>query len=72
VSGPRALVRKHVEALRREGRGAGIPCDVIGRALLAQTVELFREERDWDDIASELRFTADNLDPATDFEFMRP
>ncbi len=72
VSAEQALVRKHIDALVAEGRDAGVPADVLGRALLARLVELWLAERDWQDVASELRFTADSLDPDQDFEFMRP
>ena len=68
----RELVRKHVSALVEEARAEGAPTDVIGRTLLAQVVELWLEERPWRDVAEELRFTADSLDPDRDFEFMRP
>lgn len=66
------LVRKHFDTLLEEGRAAGIPTDVIGRTALARLVELWLTERGWQDVASELRFTADSLDPDQDFEFMRP
>jgi hypothetical protein len=66
------LARRHLEALMAEAQAAKIPGDVIGRALLAQLIECWLEDRDWQNVASELRFTADSLDPDTDFEFMRP
>ena len=67
-----SIVKKHFAALLSEARGADIPTDVVGRAILARLVEVWAEERQWQDVASELRFTADSLDPDTDFEFMRP
>jgi hypothetical protein len=66
------LARKHLEALMAEAQTAKLPKDVVGRALLAQLVESWLDDRDWENVASELRFTADSLDPDTDFEFMRP
>jgi hypothetical protein len=66
------LARKHLEALMAEAQTAKVPKDVVGRALLAQLIESWLENRDWENVASELRFTADSLDPDTDFEFMRP
>ena len=66
------LARKHLTALMAEAQAAKIPRDAIGRALLAQLIECWLEDRDWQNVASELRFTADSLDPDTDFEFMRP
>lgn len=49
-----------------------IPADLVGRSLLNEVIEIYRQSRSYDDIASELHFVADNLDPDTDFEFMRP
>lgn len=66
------LARRHLEALMAEAQSAKVPKDVVGRALLAQLIEFWLEDRDWQNVASELRFTADSLDPDTDFEFMRP
>jgi hypothetical protein len=72
MSGQQDLARKHLEALLAEAQIAKIPKDVAGRAMLAQLVECWLEDRKWQDVASELRFTADSIDPDTDFEFMRP
>lgn len=68
----KSLVDRHVDALIAEAAAAGIPGDALGRQLLHRVVELWRSERSVDDVASELRFTADSLDPDADFEFMRP
>ena len=72
MSDQQTLARKHLEALIAEAQIEKIPRDVAGRAMLAQLVECWLEDRTWQDIASELRFTADSIDPDTDFEFMRP
>ena len=42
------------------------------RALLSEAVELNRLEREVADLAQELQFLADNLDPQRDYAFMRP
>ncbi len=68
----RELVRRHVAALLEEAGAAGIPADVVGRLLVSAAVEIWGRERDWQDIARELAYTAENLDPDTDHEFMRP
>lgn len=72
MSEQQTLARKHFEALMADAQTAKVPKDVVGRALLAQLVEHWLEVRNWEDVANELRFTADSLDPDTDFEFMRP
>ena len=66
------LVKRHVAALLEAASAAKIPTDVLGRLLVHEAVELSKRERSLDDIASELKFTADGLDPDADFEFMRP
>ena len=66
------LARRHLEALIAEARDADVPIDIVGRALLGQLVEVWKAHRSAEDIASELRFTAESLDADTDFTFMRP
>jgi hypothetical protein len=68
----RELVARHVDALMAEAAAARVPADLIGRELLTHVVRLYRTTRGWDDIAGELRFVADNVDPETEFTFMRP
>jgi hypothetical protein len=72
VSDASSLVDRHVAALLADADTAGVSNDVLGRQLLHRVVEIWRRERSADDVAQELRFTADSLDPDTDFEFMRP
>ncbi len=67
-----ALVRKYFGALQADARDAGASLDVVGRALINEVIQSWLENRSWTDVAEELRFTADSLDPDTDFEFMRP
>ena len=55
-----------------EAEGKNIPADIVGRSLLNAVIEIYRRTRGNDDIASELHFVADNLDPDTEFAFMRP
>ena len=66
------LVHRHFDALLEDSRKASIPDDVVGRALLNRIVTLFLAERSVEDVARELMFVAENLDPDTDFTFMRP
>lgn len=66
------LARRHLEALIAEAKEADVSIDVVGRALLGQLVEVWKAHRSEEDIASELRFTADSLEADTDFTFMRP
>jgi len=68
----REIVARHLAALRAEAERAGVPGDVIGRLLLEQVVEIWLTSRTREDVARQLVFTAENLDPDTDFTFMRP
>jgi hypothetical protein len=40
--------------------------------LLDEIIALWRAERSLEDIAAELRYTIENLDPDADHAFMRP
>ena len=66
------LARESFAALLSQADASQADPDVLGRALLNEIVAFWRTTRSWTDVAEELRFTADSLDPETDFEFMRP
>jgi hypothetical protein len=73
MAADREIVARHVTALRAEAERAGIPSDVLGRLLLEQVVEIWLSaSRSREDVARQLVFTAEHLDPDTDFTFMRP
>jgi hypothetical protein len=66
------LVDRHVAEMLAEADAQRVPTDVLGRALLARVIRIYGLTRRWDDIASELQFVAENLDPETEFAFIRP
>jgi len=68
----RDLVRQHVGNLLRDARDQRIPSDVVGRLLVNEAIEIWKQERSLADVSRELEFIAGSLDPDTDFEFMRP
>jgi hypothetical protein len=72
MSSPYMLARRHLDTLIDEAKEVGHPKDLVGRALLHELVQVWLTERSWEDVASELRFTADSLEPDRDYEFMRP
>ncbi|MEZ4331216.1 MAG: hypothetical protein R3F35_05665 [Myxococcota bacterium] len=72
MSRARELAADAFDRLLGDARAEGIPTDVIGRALLARVVEGWLAERPWRDVANELAFVAESLDPETEFHFMRP
>lgn len=68
----RAIIRRHLGALLEEAHAARIPTEVVGRMLLDEVLELWRQSRTVDDIAVELRYMIENLDPDIDYPFIRP
>lgn len=67
------LAAKHVEAAMAEAASKSIDADVMGRALVAEAIRLFRSAgRSNGDIASELIASAENLDDDEPMAFMRP
>ncbi len=66
------ISNQYMQAALDEGAAAKIPADVIARALLERVLEVYRAGRSLEDIASELAFHMDNLDPDGDHMFMRP
>jgi hypothetical protein len=72
VNADRALVKRHIEALRADAAAQQVPADVIGRLLLQAAIDTWQGARGWQDIARELVSVAENLDPDSDHEFMRP
>ena len=64
--------RQELEASLQRAREQGFDPLLSLRALLGEAVELNRLQRDVADLAQELQFLADNLDPERDYAFMRP
>ena len=68
----RDVVKRHLANLLAEAKTQGIPQDVVGRMLLDEVLGLWREQRTLEDIAAELRYTIENLDPDMEYAFIRP
>lgn len=66
------IAKKHFEAAMREAESAKADPDAVARYLLGMVVQQYLRARSIRDVQSELRFVADNCDPDTDYEFMRP
>jgi hypothetical protein len=66
------LVKKHLDAAVAEAGEQGHPPDIVARTALSFVIEIYRQNRDIDDIKSELQYAIDNLDPDQEYEFMRP
>jgi hypothetical protein len=63
---------RYMNAALEAGAETKIPADIIARAMLDRVLEVYRAGRSLEDIASELGFHIDNLDPEGDHNFMRP
>ena len=72
MSEGRDYVRAALAALYAGAGEHGLDDDVTGRAVLGEVLRRWLDRRSWQDVAGELRFTADNLDPDAEHEFMRP
>ena len=68
----RDLVNSHLEQLLVLTNEKGVPEDLVGRLLVGAAIEIWRKSRSVKDIASELEFTIENLDPDTEYPFIRP
>ena len=66
------IVRKHVDALSAEAAQNKFPSADLARTLLSFTIQIWRESRSPEEIAEELKFVLDNLDPDQEYTFMRP
>ena len=67
-----SIVRKHVEGAVKEAKEIGYSREDVARSMLSFVIEIYRQNRPIEDIAEELRYCIDNLDPDTDYAFMRP
>jgi pilus assembly protein TadC len=68
----RQLVETHYASLLAAAAASGVEAELIGRLLLDEIIRTWRESRKVADIASELEFVRDNLDPDAEYAFMRP
>lgn len=64
--------RRELEASLGRAQEHGFDPLLSLRAMLSEAVELNRMEREAADLAQELQFLAENLDPERDYAFMRP
>ena len=68
----RELVNSHLATLLADAATKGVPEDLIGRLLVGAAIGIWRKSRSIQDIAAELEFTVENLDPDVEYPFMRP
>lgn len=66
------IVKKHVEAAVAEAGETGYSREEVARSMMSFVMQIYRENRPVEDIAEELRYIIDNLDPDEQYAFMRP
>jgi len=66
------IVRKHVDAAIAEAGENKYPAEDVARTLISFAVQTWRENRDTQAVADELRYILENLDPDQEYTFMRP
>jgi len=66
------IARTHFAAAMAAAKAEGQDPDAVARNLLSQVVTSMLERRSVADIRAELLAAADNVDPDTDYMFMRP
>ena len=66
------IAQRHFDAAIAEARSTGTSEDVVARHTLALVISKFLEHRTVDDVKEELIAASENVDPNTDFIFMRP
>ncbi|MEH6798489.1 MAG: hypothetical protein V7681_04180 [Halopseudomonas sabulinigri] len=64
----KAVMAQGVEQALAEGYDE----QAFARAMMTEVIAVYRRARSMDDIASELKFQADNLDEDQEYAFMRP
>lgn len=67
-----SIVKKHVDAAVAEAGETGYSAEDTARSMLSFVMAIYRENREIPEIAEELRYIIDNLDPDEQYAFMRP
>lgn len=66
------IAKRHFSAALAEGKASGGDPDAIARQTLSLIIATFLERRSVSDVRQELLSAAENVDPDTDYMFMRP
>ncbi len=69
---PTRIARAHFAAAMAEASDSGQGKDAVARAFMALVLETHLRSRPIEDVRKELINMAENLDPDTDYIFMRP
>lgn len=66
------IARTHFAAAMAAAEAANQDADAVARNLLSLAISSMRERRGIADVRAELLAAAENVDPDTDYMFMRP
>lgn len=66
------IAERHFAAAMTEARAVGQDTDAVARSFLSCVVTSMLERRSVGDVRAELLAAAENVDPDTDYMFMRP
>ena len=69
---PSQIAKTHFAAAMAPAKADGQDLDAVARAFLPAAVTSFLERRRVADVRTEILSAADNVDPDTDYMFMRP
>lgn len=72
MTSPTKIAKTHYAAAMAECAVTGQGEDAVARAFINLALETYLQTRSIDDVRRELQNLAENLDPDTDYVFMRP
>lgn len=67
-----SIAKAHFDAAMAAAELHALDQDAVARALLSLVVTSYLGRRSVDDVRTELLAAAENIDPGTDYTFMRP
>ncbi|MEQ1754534.1 MAG: hypothetical protein ABL973_10425 [Micropepsaceae bacterium] len=66
------IARRHFAAAIEEARKEGFDLDAMARTMLSEVIRSMLQRRSVKDVRAEILGAAENVDPDTDYMFMRP
>jgi len=72
MTSPTKIAKSHFAAAMKEALAVGQGEDAVARAFMHLAANSYLKTRSLDDVRQELQNLAENLDPDTDYVFMRP
>lgn len=66
------IARRHFAAALAEAKAQNADPDAVARMTLSLVIETFLQRRSVADVRAEILGAAENVDPDTDYAFMRP